>query len=598
MRIIYQLLTLGLLWSSTLRAQTDTTAWGNASSEHQTSSDEQRLKATQYYYRGVLEAVLGSEGEAETLLGYAHKLDPTDGDIAYALGRLYAGKDKGQQALDLLSLAYRSDTTNQSYLETLALLYASRGSTQNAIEILEEWLQRRPDSERIWQLLSTIYYHSGELVKAIDLCTRQQREHTNEYSEYARLGDLKVALWEATGDKDKAVEELKHIATAFPDELQATARLVEYLLSNDKATESLPYIDRLQERGYATEGVREFRILYAMYAHDQEDISHLMLELLEDESVSVDKKVEYWYRYFVRQRDDKGFSKELNTSFERLISLHPGELAPLFTYAQVLRLQEDYRKAIEVLRPLTLTAPDNPEVWRSLIGDALSLEDEELITELSLEAIEHIHTDWRYYLYATIGIYKQGDSRRAIALLEAALPNLKDIDTQGYSTVLAYIGDLYHEEANATKAYEYYDLALEANPNNVDVLNNYAYFLAESEEQLDKAERLAARGMTITPSNANLLDTYAWILHKRGKHSLARLHQSRAIDAAGADVSGVMYHHLGDIHAALGEKAESLQAWRKALELYQDELSRAQESEKKAELTDKINLLNRQINNP
>lgn len=596
MRIIYQLLALGLLWSISLSAETDSIA--QPLDAKSLSSDGQRLKATQYYYRGVVQAVLGSEAEAESLLGYAHKLDPTDGDIAYALGRIYAGREESQRALDLLTLAYQSDTTNQGYLETLAILYASRGSTQNAIEVLEEWLQRRPESERIWQLLSTIYYRSGELVKAIDLYSRQQREHTNEYSEYARLGDIKVALWEATGDKDKAVEELRHIAETFPDEMQATARLVQYLLENDRASETRPYIDRLEERGYASEGVREFRILYEMYASTGQDISQLMQELLEDESVSVDKKVEYWYRYFVRQKSDEGFPKNLNPSFERLIALHPGEHAPLFSYAQVLRLQEDYRKAIEVLRPLTQTAPDNPEVWRSMIGDALSLGDETLITELSLEAIKHIQTDWRYYLYAGIGIYKQGNAQQVITLLEGALPNLKDIDAKGYSTVLAYLGDLYHEEQKTSKAYEYYDLALEANPSNVEVLNNYAYFLVEAGEQLDKAERLAARGMTVNPSNANLLDTYAWILHKRGKHSLARLHQTKAIDIAGAEVSGVMYHHLGDIYAALEDREASLEAWRKAVELYKSELTQVDDNDKQAELTSKIKFLNQQINRP
>ncbi len=130
------------------------------------------------------------------------------------------------------------------------------------------------------------------------------------------------------------------------------------------------------------------------------------------------------------------------------------------------------------------------------------------------------------------------------------------------------------------------------------MLNNYAYFLAEAGEELDKAERLAARGMTINPSNANLLDTYAWILHKRGKHSLARLHQTRAIDAAGQDVSGVMYHHLGDIYAALEETEPSREAWRKALELYEAELAKAEDSDKQSELRGKIKLLRQQLTRP
>ena len=45
------------------------------------------------------------------------------------------------------------------------------------------------------------------------------------------------------------------------------------------------------------------------------------------------------------------------------------------------------------------------------------------------------------------------------------------------------------------------------------VLNNYAYFLALEERDLERALRMAERAVEHSANNPTFLDTQAWILH-------------------------------------------------------------------------------------
>lgn len=64
-------------------------------------------------------------------------------------------------------------------------------------------------------------------------------------------------------------------------------------------------------------------------------------------------------------------------------------------------------------------------------------------------------------------------------------------------------------------------------------MNNYAYYLSEMEIQLDKAEEMISNVIQLEPSNATYLDTYAWVLFKRGKYMEALFIIEQAMEMGG-----------------------------------------------------------------
>lgn len=79
-----------------------------------------------------------------------------------------------------------------------------------------------------------------------------------------------------------------------------------------------------------------------------------------------------------------------------------------------------------------------------------------------------------------------------------------------------------------TAFFPYYERMIQLNPDNLTVLNNYAYFLAITGGDLNKAEQMSAQTIREEPNNSVYLDTYGWIMHLQGKNELALFYLNRA----------------------------------------------------------------------
>ena len=128
------------------------------------------------------------------------------------------------------------------------------------------------------------------------------------------------------------------------------------------------------------------------------------------------------------------------------------------------------------------------------------------------------------------------------------------------------IADIYHELGNKEKAYQYYDRVLKNDPENVYVLNNYAYFLSVENKRLDDALKMSATTVEKEPKNVTYLDTYAWVLYKLERYKDAKKWMEKLF-SYDKNPQGVNYEHYGDILYKLGDVNKAVQNWKKAKKL-------------------------------
>lgn len=96
-------------------------------------------------------------------------------------------------------------------------------------------------------------------------------------------------------------------------------------------------------------------------------------------------------------------------------------------------------------------------------------------------------------------------------------------------------------------------------------LNYLAFTWAEMDKNMDEAEKLARRAVTLDPEDGYILDTLGWILFKRGskKEALKFLEAATTVQPT----VSIIAEHLGDIYrdTSMGEKAKSM--YKKAFDL-------------------------------
>ena len=166
------------------------------------------------------------------------------------------------------------------------------------------------------------------------------------------------------------------------------------------------------------------------------------------------------------------------------------------------------------------------------------------------------------------GCYHQMEKYdKAIETYQELLQVVDSADVVTISEILTGIGDAYSELGDSANTVANYVRALELDPENSGVLNNYAYFLAQRGEDLDKAESMAALALKYDPDNANFIDTYAWVYFAKKDYTKALLYIKSAVEK---DEDNHLLEHYGDILWFNNEKEAAVEQWSKALETEPD----------------------------
>ena len=120
---------------------------------------------------------------------------------------------------------------------------------------------------------------------------------------------------------------------------------------------------------------------------------------------------------------------------------------------------------------------------------------------------------------------------------------------------------------------------LDDNPDNVLILNNFGYQLADQGRKLDEAEAMIRRAIELDrdarikagdpdAESGNYSDSLGWVLFKKGKFAEARKALEAATQFAEVSENGVVWDHLGDTYFRLDLKKEAVAAYAKALKLF------------------------------
>lgn len=540
------------------------------------------LKAREYFYHGVLAQSAARTMEAVDLLRHARALDPTDPTIAFVLGGSYAQQGKSDRALPLLEEAYASDTTNMTFARTLSGAYIEAGRTQDALRINERLAAADPEDDDVRYRLIQLYARTGELKKGIELATQLQKRFRPMPSAYGQLTRLKIQLLALTKDSVAVGREYHAWADLYPDDRRPYYDWILHLFETGKIQEAERQITADLRRGRISSGdATALRVHKHIILKDYTSAEAELVRLTPDRKIGADEKLTLWLLLTKSSQGSEGYTAGKYTPhIADLLRAYPDDLQVLKTYTQLLRYEERYREAYDLLAPKRHLYPREEWLWSELLDAASGLSSDSLLVEVAKEAKKYVPTDWRNYIVLAGDAFQKDNHQRAIQLLEEGIAAIEPKTGEGAARLYGLLADLYAEHGGPSKASltdSLYLRAIEANPKEVEVLNNYAYRLAKAGRNLEAAERYALQAVRLSPDAAHILDTYAYILLLRKNYTLAKLYQRKALSQSEPDkISADMYDHMGDIYRALDDYDAALTAWQQALTALPEKAEKAE----------------------
>lgn len=214
-----------------------------------------------------------------------------------------------------------------------------------------------------------------------------------------------------------------------------------------------------------------------------------------------------------------------------------------------------YKRALKITDELY-------SVWEKVLNIQILLGQYKQMIETGKAALSVYPNQAIMYYYMAFALHREEQNNVALNHIKSALA-LDGQNKELQALIFALQAEILIDERKPVDADLAFEKAIALDPHNYLIMNNYAYYLALRNENLNKAVLLidvAARAM---PEDASIADTYALILLKGGKYEVAKSWIERALQNNESENS-VYLEHYGDILFLNGEHDKALLQWKRA----------------------------------
>ena len=476
-------------------------------------------------------------------------------------------------------------TTDARVAERATKLAVWASAWPKAEEAARRWMELDPESTEARELLAQVLMRKGqpggaaidEFVSLVE--SAEDRD--------AVLRDIFILL-SREQDRDAALNTLKGLQNAFPDEIEAHMGVARMLMQMNKRDESMDALEQallinpehsealllkaqaLSDAGKPAQGLDDIknalekkpddvrlRMGYARlltsvgrYSEASDELEYLFENEKDDPEVLLSigllaldsKRTDAADRYLTallstgEHRDQAHFylariddQKQLfSDAIKHYEKVSQGDLyfSAQLRAAELLAVTGQLDVGIEKVRSLSTLLPD-PAMQPMLITSESRM------------------------------LQEAGEDQTAIDVLSDGLEKFPGNGELLYARALA--SERTGDNDSLIKDLEQ---LIEFEPNNANALNALGYFLADQNTRLDDAEQYLEKAIQLKPDDPAIMDSLGWLRFRQGKVESAKKLLESAYELY---PDGEIAAHLGEVLWVIGDKVAAESIWEKAL---------------------------------
>jgi tetratricopeptide (TPR) repeat protein len=551
-----------------------------------------RAKSRHYYLAGSREFAMDNYDAAFDLYRAAYNTDTSslEAGMSYASLLQVIYSDSAYLANNVFPLMRRYvDAFPDDYQEGMRYAQAvadpSYGDYLEAARVQERIISRFPSKTDIYMELAANYLNAGEYEKTLSAIDRYEVVEERNTTSVGRRASTYLSM----GDTAAVLRTVDDFAADNPLNYSSWLMRGNAYSALNKPDTAMACYRKAQELEPESAEVKYTIMQQYISDHDTINADAVLADLMSGVDFDVEMKVrllfQYGYDIYLRGGDES----RLVPLYDALLEKEGHDPSVLDLGMRIFGRIADYKGMESTALALIELYPDEVVYYEELMLSRFLMTEDPLVSpieETYYDAAKHVTPSDKMCMMLNSVYVSNGMNDKSLALVRQrvdglipgydtaqapeslAVPDTASEDEKNsISLWLQVLADQYVNRNDSTTGFNIYEQSLYLDDSNVMALNNYAYFLALQDRDLEKAENMSLRAITIESDSPTYLDTYAYILFKRGEYERAKIYQEMAFEKMeDGNGSSEFHEHYGDILYMCGETDKALEEWQKAID--------------------------------
>ncbi len=489
---------------------------------------------------------LGQTGKAKKLVARVLERQPAHLEALLLSGQIAAEGDQLADAERAFRKAVSVAPDDMRGVLGVAAILERRGRIREAVRVLERGAERAPQSTEALAALAKLEKADrswGPAARALE------RAMTRDPHDTELMLELSDAL-ERLGRPEDAAVRWRAFVEAHPQEPVALLEAARAELRLDRDDAAGEYLERLEASSSSIETQRRIGFMLLSEGRN-ERAAEVLREVVRE-------KPDDWCRHALAIALNRiGRDEEALAELE-----HIGPESDLYDDARVsmaeILMREGKLERSEIALRNGLEKKSGSAPMLGLLAQLIERKgDVDGAVVLLREAPGDVSTRRKLAGVEASILARHGRKDEARRLMSALTV---DGDREGRLLLASFLWDV-EEKRRAIETLS----KLTGSDAEAETLNFLGYAYAEEGRNLDEAEELVRRALGIEPRSAAVIDSYGWVLFRRGRLTEAEHALRRASRLAPRDPE--IAEHMGDVMRALGNHKGARAVYQRAIEL-------------------------------
>ena len=538
----------------------------NQKNNSQELTEDKKIEFEFSFIEGLKQKMVGNTELAVQYFNNCLDIDPYSASSMFELASIYASKGELISAKLLLEKAIEINNENKWYKLLLAQIYQNNMQYAEASKVYSELIKKEPSNIDYLYLNALLLTSSENFNDAIEVYNNIEKQIG--YNEQIALS--RQNLYRSSGKNKEAYLEIEKLIKLNPEIPEYYGIMADMFKEDGNSKKALEYYNKVLEidpsNGFVHFSLATF---YIQNKEIEKGYDHASKGFANPD-VEIETKIQLYLMLSSSPEEVKISDAQIEELIKLIAVAHPNDSRSYSIQADFYMQKKRQDEARTCMLKALEIDPNTYPLWEQLVITDNQMLDFENMSVHSEKAIELFPSQPLLYVLNAVANIQLEKYEKAIKSLETGQIYVADNKKMEAQFEL-YRAEAYYNLDKKPEAYSAFEKVIEIDPDNFMAMNNYAYYLSVTGEQLEKAEMLSSKVIQANPDNATYLDTHAWVLFKKKEYRLAKFYMDTAMKNGGNE-SAVVVEHYGDILFMLNDVEKAIALWKQSLQMGNDSL--------------------------